>query len=467
MAVAAMNGTLLATSLALFGLTLFAGLLVWRRFLDTARSSSIELARTLGGQLFDAAPVALFQMQSNHSVTRMNRAFKALLGVESDTFNLLDTLHPEDASSVITVMQELEAGYGESAICESRLRNRHGHLLWVQLQITRSHDALNGANYFLIAAIDIGERKRAEQLIRSEEEKLKVLVNQLPVAVWMMSPSRDLLFINDAFEVFTGRSKEEIYADPNSLSELIHPDDVERAAQLRSRSEKSGGYEVNYRVLRDDGEMRYIREQGNGIYDERGNQLYQVCSATDISGEMIVRDELHELNSRLREANLRLRESIRMDNLTGCLNRAALLDEADKALQLEQRYRRSSALVFFDLNDFKAVNDNFGHHVGDRCLLAFAEQIKARLRTTDELGRYGGDEFVALLRETDAEQAQQLLSTLVPIVIEDDHGGSIILRFSAGVACSNDAGIYTIDDWLRAADVQMYRQKLRCAPRGL
>src|SRR5690606_31765026 len=148
-----------------------------------------------------------------------------------------------------------------------------------------------------------------------------------------------------------------------------------------------------------------------------------------------------------------------LDSLTGCLNRTALIDEAEKALQLEQRYRRSSSLVFFDLNDFKDVNDNFGHHVGDRCLIAFAEQIKARLRTTDELGRYGGDEFVALLRETDALQAQQLLSTLTPIIIEEGRGSSIILRFSAGIADSGDSEVRSVDDWLRVADLQMYRQK--------
>ncbi len=188
---------------------------------------------------------------------------------------------------------------------------------------------------------------------------------------------------------------------------------------------------------------------------------------TDISDEY-QREELHDLNSRLREANLRLEESVRLDSLTGCLSRAALLDEADKALQLAQRYQRSSALVFFDLNNFKAVNDNFGHDIGDRCLVAFAEQIKTRMRVTDEHGRYGGDEFVALLRQTDVEQARNLISTLAPIVLDDGRGSSIILRFSAGVACSDVADIQTVDEWLRIADVQMYRQKLagpgcRCA----
>jgi diguanylate cyclase (GGDEF)-like protein len=181
----------------------------------------------------------------------------------------------------------------------------------------------------------------------------------------------------------------------------------------------------------------------------------------DISGEMAMRDELHALNHLLQEANLRLRDNARRDNLTQCLNRAAFFDQAEKALHMEQRYGRSSTLIFFDLNDFKQLNDNFGHHVGDRGLIEFAEQIRERLRATDELGRYGGDEFVVLLRETDATQAQQLLNSLLPVVIDAENGNSIILRYSAGISCSNEAGIESVDDWLRCADSQMYHQKMR------
>jgi diguanylate cyclase (GGDEF)-like protein/PAS domain S-box-containing protein len=279
--------------------------------------------------------------------------------------------------------------------------------------------------------------------------------------VWIFSPARHLLFVNDAQEALSGRSKEKLYANPNSYLELIHPDDSEHVEKILQARQYGESYAMNYRILRDDGEIRYVRELGKSICDTNGNLLYHITSAMDISSELLVRDELHELNSRLREANLRLRESVRLDGLTRCLNRTALFDEAEKALLLERRYERSSTLVFFDLNNFKEVNDNFGHHVGDRGLIAFAEQIKARLRTTDELGRYGGDEFVALLRETDADQAMQLLATLPPVVVDDENGSSIILRFSAGVACSSEPDIDTVDDWLRIADGQMYNQKVR------
>lgn len=302
--------------------------------------------------------------------------------------------------------------------------------------------------------------KLLSQSAQNEHVKFAAIAAQVPVAVWVLSPEHQVIFINDALEKLTGRQKESFFANPASYLDLIHPDDVERVRQTVCAA-GSSSYEMNYRVLRDDGEVRYIREQGKGIYDADGKLLYCIASATDISSEMVVRDELHELNRRLREANLRLRESVRRDGLTRCLNRVALFDEAEKALLLARRYQRSSTLVFFDLNNFKEINDSFGHHVGDRALIAFAEQIKARLRTTDELGRYGGDEFVALLRETDAEQALQLISSLAPVIVDNEDGSSIILRFSAGVACSDDEEVESVDDWLRIADGLMYRQKVR------
>lgn len=455
-----MNGTLLAIA------GVFSGLLIAFIFVLGRRAGAFSVSTAPVDTAFDSAPIPLFCMANDWAITRVSQEFKSLLGAEECAPNLAEILHPEDRSGFETSLQQLASGYGHSTRCELRLRHSGGHLLWVEMSVVLQRDAPMATAGYLAAAIDITERKHLELWHRGQEEQLTAIVERLPVAVRMLSPSDDLIFVNSASEQLFGRSKEQIYADPRCFERLIHPDDVEHALPVMLRGKSEGHYELNYRVLRDDGDIRYIREQGTGLFDERGKRLYQLCSATDISDEMKVREELHDLNSRLREANLRLEESVRLDSLTGCLSRAALLDEADKALQLAQRYQRSSALVFFDLNNFKAVNDNFGHHIGDRCLIAFADQIKARLRATDELGRYGGDEFVALLRETDVEQARKLISTLAPIVLDDGCGNSIILRFSAGVACSDVADIQTVDEWLRIADVQMYRQKSACVPRG-
>ncbi len=417
--------------------------------------------------LFEHAPVGLCQLALDGRIVRANHALRVLCGFDEEqlsTLYLPDLLHSDDLGIVNVVLNELAADSGDARELQGRLLHSHGHSIWVRLAI-RMIRSRGRAVHFIVSAADIGEYVLAEQIAHSEYAKFIAIAVQVPVAVWLLSPEHRVIFVNAALETLAGRTKDSFFASPSSYRELIHPDDADRVRHVLQTCD-GDNYEMNYRILRDDGEMCYIRELGRGIYDTNGELLYRIASATDISSEMIARDELHELNSRLRETNLRLRESVRRDGLTRCLNRVALFEEAEKALLLARRYGRSSTVVFFDLNNFKEINDSFGHHIGDRALIAFAEQIKARLRTTDELCRYGGDEFVALLRETDAEQALQLISTLAPVVIDNEDGSSIILRFSAGVACSSDEDIESVDDWLRIADGLMYRQKVRLLKEG-
>ena len=305
------------------------------------------------------------------------------------------------------------------------------------------------------APLDTAEPHRDQSVMAGDDS----LFGHAPVGLCQLALDGRIVRTNHKLGALCGFSEEQLSA--RFLPNLLHSDDIGAIDVVLT--ELAAGYgdvrELQSRLLHSHGHTVWVR-LAIRLVRGRGRPIHFLVAVTDISSEMAVRDELHELNSRLREINLRLRESVRLDGLTRCLNRVALFDEAEKALMLARRYKRSSTLVFFDLNNFKDINDSFGHHVGDRALIAFAEQIKARLRTTDELGRYGGDEFVALLRETDAEQALQLVSTLAPIVIDNEGVSSIILRFSAGVACSDDEGIESVDDWLRIADGLMYRQKV-------
>jgi diguanylate cyclase (GGDEF)-like protein/PAS domain S-box-containing protein len=297
----------------------------------------------------------------------------------------------------------------------------------------------------------------------AREQWATLVLEQVGAAIWLSSlDGARLLFANAACERIFGAAPQAYPpgVEGEAFERHVHPEDELLLQQALAARAAGNGYEVNYRSVHG-GHEHYIRETGRIMCDAQGVPQYFISSALDISSEMAVRDELHGLNNLLRETNQRLRENARRDNLTQCLNRAAFFDQAEKALHMEQRYGRSSTLIFFDLNDFKQLNDNFGHHIGDRGLIGFAGQIKERLRATDELGRYGGDEFVVLLRETDAAQAQQLLNSLLPVVIDAGNGNSIILRYSAGIACSNESDIESVDDWLRCADSQMYHQKMR------
>ena len=164
--------------------------------------------------------------------------------------------------------------------------------------------------------------------------------------------------------------------------------------------------------------------------------------------------------------NARLYEELRLlayrDSLTGLANRARLQDRVDHALErLRGRSPNHAALLFIDLDNFKNVNDRFGHGKGDKALQALGERIKATIRPGDTAGRLGGDEFAVLLEDVESPQAvgdvcERLLATLSEPV--DLGEASPIIGASIGYALSGP-DCSTSEELLRNADIAMYAAK--------
>ena len=150
------------------------------------------------------------------------------------------------------------------------------------------------------------------------------------------------------------------------------------------------------------------------------------------------------------------------DELTGLPNRALLNDRLTHALQRSPRRDAAVAVVFFDLDRFKLVNDSLGHDAGDRLLVQVAKRLRSRLRASDTVGRLGGDEFVVLVddihAESDAHAAVQRVVDILEQPFEVD-GETIFVSASVGVALARD--VAHAADVLREADDAMYRAKQR------
>jgi diguanylate cyclase (GGDEF)-like protein len=160
-----------------------------------------------------------------------------------------------------------------------------------------------------------------------------------------------------------------------------------------------------------------------------------------------------------------LRES-RVDALTGVLNRRALEEQGKAALSLCQRHAQPFAVLMVDIDHFKDVNDRFGHAVGDQVLVAVSNHCKGMVREADRYGRWGGEEFVALLPETDRAQAFLLAERMRAAVAAAgfEFGGDVQrVTISVGVAGEIVPGaVDTARAWaalVKAADEAMYRAK--------
>jgi diguanylate cyclase (GGDEF)-like protein len=150
-----------------------------------------------------------------------------------------------------------------------------------------------------------------------------------------------------------------------------------------------------------------------------------------------------------------------LDALTGLLNRRMVLTLADKALAQSRRSGRPLALLMIDLDGFKAVNDRHGHAAGDAALARFARTAERAIRAGDVLGRYGGEEFVAVLPDTSGREAAAIAERLRAMAADDagarDAGPACTA--SIGVAVAGRHGFESVDTLLKRADAALYRAK--------
>jgi diguanylate cyclase (GGDEF)-like protein len=156
-------------------------------------------------------------------------------------------------------------------------------------------------------------------------------------------------------------------------------------------------------------------------------------------------------------------ESIALsDPLTGVLNRRGFERDATQRLSSSDD-DASGALLFIDLNDFKQINDQYGHDIGDELLTIAAERLRTSLRSCDIIGRPGGDEFVALVPDVTAEIAETLATRLTNCLEQPYHIGDKILACPASIGLAlYPENASTLTGLLRAADAAMYRAKARC-----
>jgi diguanylate cyclase len=174
----------------------------------------------------------------------------------------------------------------------------------------------------------------------------------------------------------------------------------------------------------------------------------------------MMRETLYKRGNELKQAYARIEELAQFDELTGALNRRMIMAALDDEIARARRSKAPCAITLIDLDHFKRVNDQFGHPAGDEALRTFAITAFANIRAIDKLGRYGGEEFLLILPETDAGAAKQTLDRLRAIIAEVDW-----TAISSGMAVTISAGVTTVrdddspDTALARADAALYRAK--------
>jgi len=311
-----------------------------------------------------------------------------------------------------------------------------------------------------------------ERLRQSEERNARLLafMNHSPSLMFIKDLEGRYLYVNERFEQAFGLESKDI---------ISHTDfeifSAELAAQFRANDAKvlatGVGIEAEETAPYGDGLLHTSIVHKFPLLDSRGQVTAVGGIVTDITERKRLEEELRQKNVQLgkaiqAEAALRDRQEhlnfiATHDPLTGLPNRALLQERAEHAIAVSRRSGRLLALLFLDLDRFKAVNDGLGHAAGDNMLREVATRLSGCLREVDMIARHGGDEFVVLLEDVEKpeeveEVAARMQEALAePLVIE---GQEVPVTGSIGVALYPRDGD-AASTLLRKADLAMYQAK--------
>lgn len=303
-------------------------------------------------------------------------------------------------------------------------------------------------HYVSLAAKDMTDLKQSEVALQATTDRLTLASKAGGIGVWEWNLDTDEVIWDERMYAIYNVEDWEFPSAYEAWRHRVHPDDIAEAeAELDECVKESRDFNFEYRLIWPNREIRVIRAAA------------MLADAGSDSGRKMIGVNLDITEQRTMEENLlRLATT---DSLTGAHNRRSFMERAEYEMERSKRYASPLTVLSLDIDHFKHINDRYGHHAGDEVLKALVILCKATLRNTDVFGRLGGEEFSALLTETDiyagelsAERVRKAVEEM-EVVVGDD---VITLTVSIGLY-EYDNCDDSLDEIMQRADAAMYRAK--------
>ncbi len=282
----------------------------------------------------------------------------------------------------------------------------------------------------------LAERERASAGLRASEELFRAFMNASPFLSYIKDAAGRLLFYNRAFAqrfgvseyAWLGRTDEQLWS--RKLTKSVRTHDLEVMAGGRM-------VETEEQIRNADGTVSSLRSFKFPCHDSAGNMLLAGV-AVDVSVEVAHQVELERYHRELEEANDQLRKLAVTDELTGLRNRRSFEERLVMEFSMARRRKRELSVLLIDVDNFKTINDRWGHAAGDEVLRRLGMILRTTVRMPDLPARYGGEEFVVLLPESDEASAMGLARRVMQRVAAEDWDNEA-LTISVGMAAMNES----------------------------
>jgi len=297
---------------------------------------------------------------------------------------------------------------------------------------------------------EIAERRRAEKALRESEERFRSLVELAPDLI-LVHIEGIIAFMNPYGAKLLG------YDDPQELLG-VHVLQLVDAGSIEVVTERMRTT-VHDRKPAEPAEVCFIRKDGTRV------DLQIAATPLMYHGRPAVQAVAHDITERKRAEDT-IRKMAYYDMLTGLPNRALFDDRLAVVITNAERDNETFAVMFMDMNDFKLVNDNLGHAVGDQLLAEVAQRLQTVVRRSDTVARLGGDEFTVLLPRVTSRKAAAMVARKMTQALEDPvitDKGAVPIDISIGIAFYPTDG-RSFSELMYAADMAMYASKNEGTP---
>ena len=384
-------------------------------------------------------------------IRTVNEAACALLGYSEEE------LCGKPVDVVLAVPRErLTRDAGELKNYETLYRTRDGREVPVLLSCSVMNDEAGRLVRIVCTARDITERKRVEEALRRSEERFQEVAREAQEWIWECDADGLYTYSSPAVADILGYAPDEVVGRLHFYDLWPYEDrETLKRAAFETFAARGTFHEFANRAVHKSGKTVWLQTSGAPILDRDGRLLGYRGTDIDIT-------ERKRAQEALEQANRRLEELATIDELTGLYNRRRFLEMLEAEIERSRRYGAPMALVMADIDQFKSINDTYGHSFGDRVLLEVAKLLRTGARATDAVARYGGDEFMVLMPNTTAEEAvsaaERVRRQMAQRTVSDERQSARV-TLSAGIAALSSGGAATGDALVREADEALYAAK--------
>ncbi len=296
------------------------------------------------------------------------------------------------------------------------------------------------------------EKEIALEQLTESEKRLQAAQNIAQMGDWEWDVLNNKLYWSDEMFRIFGLQSSEAIPSFERFKDAIHLEDQESVFRVINKPEyQKQPFSMDYRIISPNGNIRWFHEERIDHTDKHGQLTRRCGTVHDITGRKLAEKQMNYLATH--------------DPLTKLPNRTLLIDRIQHAKSVAERNKNKFALLFIDIDEFKQINDEFGHKHGDTLLCLIAQRCMKFVRESDTVARFGGDEFIIVLSDisdidTVATIANKLVESMAEAFILDEK--VVIVSCSIGIAIFPDDQQDTTqsaDTLIHLADAAMYQAK--------